>query len=70
MASRTVIEDLVVENHGSLFLLRPMSDAAEEWLNEHLDPDNSQWFAGALVVEPRYIGDIVDGAVADGLEVR
>lgn len=62
--------DFRVENHGTLFLLRPMSDAGEAWLTEHTDPDNSTWFGPALVVEPRYVEAIVAGAIEDGLEVR
>jgi len=60
--------DFTVENHGSIFLLRPHSDAAREWAKEHL-PEDVQTFGHAYVVEHRYIGDIVAGIVNDGLEV-
>lgn len=60
--------DFIVSNHGSIFLLRPNTPAAREWCEEHL-PDDRQTFGGAVVVEHRYIGDIVDGIRADGLEV-
>ena len=61
--------DISVEEHGSIFLLRPLNDDASDWLHEHVAED-AQWFMGALAVEHRYIVDIVRGANADGLRVR
>ena len=61
--------DIVVMNHGSIILLEPQDRNAEQWLEEHVDPD-AQWWGPALVVEPRYVADIVEGAREDGLEVR
>ena len=40
-----------------------------EWLDEHIAEDHQEW-AGAIVVEHRFIGDIVRGAIVDGLRVR
>ena len=64
--------DFKLENHGSLFLLRPLTTLAREWMNEHLPLDHpeTQFFAGAIVVETRYIGPIVEGIVAAGLVLR
>lgn len=61
--------DFAVENHFSIFLLRPLSDAAREWIAEHI-PADAQFWGSAVVVEPRCIGDIVRGARADGLVLR
>jgi hypothetical protein len=69
--------DVLVENHGTLFLLWPQSQSGEQWLREHTTKD-AQWWGpdrggltrGTLVVEPHYIAHIVEGAVADGLEVK
>jgi len=66
MATRT---DISVEHHGSIFLLQPLNESASDWLHEHIAED-AQWFVSALVVEPRYVADIVNGAREDGLEVR
>ena len=60
--------DFSVENHGSIFLLRPITPSAFEWVREHI-PDDAQYFGNAVVVEHRYIEDIVDGIQNDGLEV-
>jgi hypothetical protein len=61
--------DFLVENHGSIFLLQPLTPAANSWVDEYL-PEDRMAFAGAVVVEHRYIADIVRGAIADGLAVR
>ena len=62
------MEDFEVENHGSLFLLRPMTSAAWNWAEQHL-PEDAQMFGQAYAVEHRYIADIVEGIQADGLGV-
>ena len=61
--------DLFVQNEGSIFLLRPVSDAGLEWISEHI-PEDAQFFGNAVVVEHRYIGAIVQGAQDDGLVVE
>jgi len=61
--------DLFVEGGESVYLLRPVSAAGSVWIVMHV-PFDAQWFGGAVVVEHRYIGDIVMGAIAHGLEVR
>jgi hypothetical protein len=61
------------ENHGSIWLFRPLTDAAREWAEEHVDQTGQFWGAGAhqaYVVEHRFIGDIVEGAAEAGLRVR
>ena len=71
MATTTVVPpvDILVENHFSLFLLRPVSDVGKDWLASHVAED-AQWFGNALVVEYRYVPDIVQGAIDDGLVLR
>lgn len=62
--------DLDVESHGSIVLLRPRSETAEEWLRTKCDAPSWAWMGGALAVEPRMLDAIVAGARADGLNVR
>jgi hypothetical protein len=61
-----------LENHGSLFLLRPLDSIAKEWMNEHLPMGSpeTQFWGEAIVIEPRYLEPIVDGILADGLVLR
>lgn len=61
--------DVTVENHGSIFLFALHTDAAREFVREHVDPDAMR-FAGKLVVEHRFAHDLADGMVEHGLEVK
>jgi hypothetical protein len=60
--------DFRCENHGSIFLLRPLSESAKIWVEENL-PAEAQWFGDAVVVEHRYIWAILAGIQNDGLVV-
>jgi hypothetical protein len=48
--------DYRFENHGSIWLCTPLTDAAREHLEQHTD-DEAQFWGGcrSLVVEPRYV---------------
>ena len=60
--------DFLCENHGSLFLLFPLSQSAQSWVEEHL-PTDVQWFGNAVVIEHRYVWTILEGIQNDGLAV-
>ncbi len=59
--------DFTVTGHGTIFLLRPNTPAAQAWMDEHLQAEQYQMFGTAVAVEHRYIADIVEGIQADGL---
>ena len=62
--------DFVVENHGSIFLLTPITPAAKTWANEHIGSANGfQPYWPTVVIEHRYISDIVEGIRNDGMAV-
>jgi len=54
---------MTIYNHGTLVLLDPGSEEATEWLAEHTD---GTWWGGCLVVEPRYLSDLLAGMQEDG----
>jgi hypothetical protein len=60
--------DFVCENHLSLFLLRPLSPAAFDWIEENLPLDRLTW-GNATVIEPRYVWNIILGIQESGLSV-
>lgn len=60
--------DLEFHDHGSIWLLTPVTTAGADWVNEHI-PDDSMTFGGSIVVEPRYVLTIVQGIRDAGLEV-
>jgi hypothetical protein len=61
--------DFTVQNEGSIFLLYPHTQAANVWVSDHI-PDYAQYFGNAVVIEHRYILDVVDGIKTDGLVIR
>jgi hypothetical protein len=60
--------DLRIENHFSLFLVRPLTEAGEQWLTDTA-PEDAQFLGNAMAVEPRYVQGVIDAAQNDGLEV-
>ena len=63
-----IYSDFVVENHDSIFLLKPLTPSAISWIEEHIGQDNGyQPLFPTVVVEPRYIADIVEGIQNDDL---
>jgi hypothetical protein len=71
--NRTVgigLADIRFDNHGSIILLAPLSPAGREWLEASVSAESWQWLCGALAVEPRYAGAVLEGALDAGLEVE
>ena len=60
--------DVSVEDHGSLWLFRPLTEEAKTWIDDNVE-DAALWFGGALAVEARFVQAMVEGMLADGLEV-
>jgi hypothetical protein len=63
--------DFLVENHGSIFLLIPQNDSARTWVDEYIGKGNGfqPYYPSAVVIEHRYISDIVEGIRNDGMAV-
>lgn len=63
--------DFICENHGSIFLLKPLTPSATSWLEEHIGQDNGfQPYWPMCVIEHRYVGAIIEGIQNDGLAVQ
>jgi hypothetical protein len=62
--------DIAFENHGSIVLIRGLSAAGREWLDENVGNDETQYFGSAIAAEPRYIEAIMLGAIDAGLALR
>jgi len=58
--------DVLVENHGSIFLFRLCSSSAKTWVDENVQ-DDAQFFGDGLAVEWRFAQDLAAGMQADGL---
>lgn len=57
------------DGSGSLWLVRPTNEEARKHLEENVS-DEAQWWAGSLVVEHRYAGDLATSLGEAGYFVR
>lgn len=57
-----------LSNHGSVCMLAVHDEEAMEFLQERV-PDDAQWWAGMLVIEPRYVEHIVNDLRENGWSV-
>lgn len=63
--------DFAVSGDGSIVLLRPITDTAREWVEDHIGEDNGfQPYWPTVVIEVNYAGPIIEGIREDGLEVE
>lgn len=60
--------DVLIENHGSIILFRPLTPDGDAWIENNIGSD-AQYFGDALAVEHRYAEDIAEGMMSDGLTV-
>jgi hypothetical protein len=60
--------DIIANNHGTIWLLHGATEDGKQWLADHVAFE--QYFGNAGVVEWRYVQDIVNGAIEDGLIVK
>jgi hypothetical protein len=60
--------DFICENHGSIFLLRPVSPASFDWIESRL-PSDRITFGNAVAVDHRCIWATLAGLQDDGLVV-
>lgn len=62
--------DIRVEDHGTVALLFPLSEAGDAWVEENIQTEGWQHFGGAIACEPRTLPPLVAGAEAEGLTVE
>lgn len=70
--NRTEAEpDFILDGSGSVYLLRPRNESARIWIDQHIGPNNGfQPYYPTIVIEHRYVADILEGIAADSFEVR
>lgn len=59
--------DFTISFQGTISILYPKSTAAVEWIDEHV-PTYTAW-CGGVVIDHRYVGDIVNGIHDAGLVI-
>jgi hypothetical protein len=62
--------DVIVAPEGYLFLVTPQTDQAREWLDENLAGATSRPGGDAVLVEGRYLEDLVLGMREAGSKVE
>lgn len=60
--------DLKITTHGSTFLLTGNTKKGWDWISDNFD--FAQWVAGSVVVEQRFIKDVIVGAAESGLGIE
>lgn len=58
-----------MHDDGTLALVRPETDLARDWIRRHVSPDGDQPHWPTLIVEPRFLDDLLVGMFNDGLLV-
>lgn len=61
--------DFDFTNQGSICLLTPLTEDAKNWVTDFLPDDAMRWGA-AVVIEPRYVGPILESIENDGLAIQ
>jgi hypothetical protein len=63
--------DFMVEDHGSIILLRPITHVAREWVEKYIGEDNGyQGLWPTVTIEGRYLARIIDGIRENGLAIE
>lgn len=62
--------DARFHNHGSLIGIVPITMAAQDWIDEHVEAEAYMWMGPVLYAEPRYAHDLANAMIADGLTVE
>ena len=63
------MSDFSISDQGSIFLIRPLNEAARQWLDENVVSEPWQWVEGALCVEIRFACDLVLEIEEAGFEI-
>lgn len=61
--------DFRLDDHGSVAILIPNNDAAEDWIAENIGSEAPHWGSSGVVIERRYVADIVAGIQDAGFKI-
>ena len=63
------MSDIQIENHGTIVLIRALTAVGKAWVEEHVEAEAWQYLGEAIAAEPRAVPLVINGMLADGLEV-
>ena len=61
------MSDFMIQDEGSIVIVTPMNDQAQEFLDAHVITEETQMWGSGVVVEPRYMRDLLLGMGERGL---
>ena len=53
------MSDFQIADRGTIICVRPLNDAAHQWLYQNVVSEPWQWVQGALCVEARFARDLI-----------
>lgn len=66
-AEKASTPDVRIQNEGSILIFYAMTDAAKQWIADHLPEDIQTWGVNGVVIEHRYAPEIAYAMQQDGL---
>jgi hypothetical protein len=63
------MSDFQIADHGTIICVRPLNDAALQWIDENVVSEPWQWVQGALCVEARFARDLILEIEEAGFEI-
>jgi len=63
------MSDFQIADHGTIILIRPLNEAARQWLDENVVAEPWQWLDGALCADHRLARDLVDEIETAGFAI-
>ena len=63
------MSDFQIADHATVISIRPLNDAARQWLLENVVSEPWQWVQGALCVEARFARDLIREIEEAGFEI-
>lgn len=61
--------DFEVYHAGSIVQIKPISQAATDWLDENVESEGWQWLGRSLSIEHRLAEPVIEGMLDAGLEM-
>jgi hypothetical protein len=62
--------DFVLEDCGSILFLHPQNQSATDWINSFVSREGYQPNWPSVLLEPRYVSDLIQGLQNDGFVVE
>ena len=62
--------DVQFDNHGTIWLITPLTPEARQWVEENVVIEPWQRFGGGFAAEPRLVQNLMAGMTQAGLIIR